>query len=367
MKFIAKRNILLDSINIVSKAVSTKKTLPILECVLLEVDSKGLKMYSNDLEMAIETSYIDVNVEEEGKLALEAKIFFEIIRKLPNDDVSISLIENNQVIIKSGKAKFTVMSQSGEDFPVLPYVEKDSEYKILTHVLKDMIRKTIFAVSLDESRPTLTGELFEVENGFFNVVAIDGYRASFIQTEMETENFDTNAIIPASTLSELVRILGDDEAEEISMFFAENHVLFELPDCVVVSRLLEGEFVKYKQFFPDEYKTLITVDRYNLLQSLERSLLMSRDKKNPVIFNIETGELTVTSTTEMGEFIENFNIEIEGDSLKIGFNPKYLMDILKAVDGDNISMQFGTSSNPCIIKDLENSHVKHLLLPLRLQ
>ena len=368
MKFTCQKENLINAINIVSKAVSTRKALPILECVLIKATEDGLKILSNDLEMAIETSFIEAEIEETGTLAIEAKMFFEIIRKLSDGEVFISSLENYLVKIKSGKTEFKIMGQSGDDFPLLPEVEKEDNFKVSSKKLRDIIRKTIFAVSLDESKPAITGELFEIEDDFFNVVAVDGFRASLMQEGMNTGNTYISVIIPSKTLNEVVKILPNEDDFEVLMYFTDKHILFELSNCVVVSRLLEGQFINYKNIFTKEYTTIFTANKSELLLSLERSLLMSRDsKKSPVKFEIGTNNLVITSQTEMGKFYDEFAIEMDGEALEIGFNPKYLIDVLKAIDDEKITIQFTTSLNPCIIKGVEDSNYEYLVLPLRLR
>ena len=367
MKLTCEKQTLINNINIVSKAVSTRTTLPILECILLSADSNGLKMTSNDLEMGIETGYMEAQIIENGLIALEAKMFFEIVRRLPDEGwVLIETGENNVVIIKCGKTEFKIMAQSGDEFPVLPAIEKINEYKLNSNTLKNMIRQTIFSVSVDESKPVLTGELLEIEENSLTVVAVDGFRVSYRNEPLEGDNDNISVVVPSKTLNEISKILPNDE--EISMYFTDKHVLVQMPECTVVSRLLDGEFLKYKQIFTMDYNTVVKCNRDELLRSLERASLISKEtKKNPVKLSIEGDVVKITSNTESGTSYDEILVETEGEDISIAFNPRYLIDMLKVIDDHYIFMQFTTPLSPCIIHGEEPYNYKYLVLPLRIK
>lgn len=368
MKINCEKEILLENINIVLKAVSNKTTLPILECILLTADENGFRLTSNNLELGIETSNIETEIYEKGTIALESKIFFEIIRNLPENSVNIETDEKNTVTIKSGKSEFKILGQPGNEFPLLPNVEKNINYLVNSNIIKNMIKQTIFSVATEDTRPVLTGELIEIKNETLSIVAIDGFRISFRRIKAEKTNEHISAIAPAKTLNEIIKIIPDKNNDIITIYFTDKHILFELENCIMVSRLLEGEFLKYEPIFTDDYTTLIEVNRELLLKGLERATLISKDSnKNPVKLKIENNNLVITSNTEFGESYEEVKIEMDGKELEIGFNPKFLIDALKAIDDDTIAMQFMTSLSPCIIRGLDNENYKYLILPLRLK
>lgn len=361
---------LIANINISLKAVSTKTTLPILECILLIANDKGFRLISNNLELGIETRNIESEIIEKGCVALEAKIFSDIIKSLPEEAVSIEVSNNNTTIIKSGKSEFKISGQKGEEFPLLPEIEKSTKIKINSINLKNMIRQTIFSVAQDETKPILTGELIEIKNEDFNIVAIDGFRVSFRKTNIENVYKDINVVVPSKTLNEISKILSDknNDNEKINIYFSDKHILFEINDCTIISRLLEGEFLKYEQIFTDEYTTQIEVNRLFFIQGLERATLVSKEiKKNPVKLNIESNKLTITSNADFGTSYEEINIETEGENLEIAFNPKYLIDALKSIENDEIFIQFTSPLSPCIIKDIRDNNYKYLILPLKLK
>jgi DNA polymerase-3 subunit beta len=361
---------LLSKINIVLKAVASKTTMPIIECILITADNEGVRLTANNLELAIETSDMknDVVIMEKGISALEAKMFLEIIRNLPDNNILIQTDDKNVTTIKSGKSEFKILSLPGEDFPKLPDVEKNIKYETKATVFKNMIKQTNFAVAIEETKPILTGELIEIKEDCLNIVAIDGFRVAFRKTDLINDNENISVVVPSKALIEISRILPDKSEEIISMYFTDNHALFEAEDFTVVSRLLEGEFFKYEQSFINEYTTAVEVSRQEFLNSVERATLISRDsKKNPVELSIEKEKIVITSNTEMGASYEEVLVDAEGDDLKIGFNPRYLIDALKAIDDEKINVKFMSPLSPCIIESVGEGNYKYLILPLRLK
>ena len=367
MKTICSRDALLNAINTVLKAVSTRTTLPILECILLKAHNNEFKLTSNNLELGIESASIDSEIQEEGSVALEARIFSEIIRKVEGDQVFITVDEENKTEIKCGNSEFKIMGQAGDEFPALPMVEKSNEIIILQNDLKNLIRQTIFSIAVDESKPILTGELIELKNNFMEVVSVDGYRISYKKAPVTSMNEGIKVIVPGKTLSEVVKILSSEEEEKASIYFTDKHILFDIGGSTVVSRLLEGEFIKYEQSFTEDCKTKIIVNKNELISSLERACLISRDvRKTPVKLSILFNKLVITSNTELGTSYDEIGVDTEGDDLDIAFNPKYLIDALKAIDDEKVLIQFTTSLSPCIIKPLDGDSYKYLILPLRM-
>ncbi len=367
MHIICKQEILTHNINLVLKAVTGKSTSPILDNILLISDENGFRLVGNDLQLGIETVNIDANVIKPGIIALDAKMFSEIIRKLPKNDVEIQVTEKNITIIKCGKSKFEILGVSGEDFPRLPNIEKIKSFKVNCNKLRNMIKKTNFSVAITESKPVLTGELFEISTNNFNIVAVDGHRIAFINNNIESE-LNLNVVIPAKTLLEISKIMPTDNDAEIQLFFTDKHVLFQTFECIVVSTLLEGDFIKYNQIFTEDYKSKINLDRLSLISALERSMLLSKEsQRTPVKLDIKEDLLIITSNSEIGNCYEEVSTMIEGDLLEIAFNPKYLLDALKSIETEKIEMFFTTSLSPCIIKGENENNQKYLILPLRLK
>lgn len=367
MKLNCSRNSLLNAINIVSKAVSSRTTLPILECILLNADENCFKLTANDLELGIETSPIEAEIDETGKIALEAKLFSEIIRRVNGETVTLESNDKNEIVITSGTSEFKIMGQNGDEFPAIPSVSKEVSYTVKQKDLRDMISQTIFSVSMDESKPTLTGELIEIKDKAMNIVAVDGYRISYRKAETEEAETAASVIVPAKTLREITKILSSEEEDMAKIYVTDKHILFELGGNMIVSRLIEGEYIKYQQTFTDEFKTRVVVNRADMIAALERASLISRDaRKIPVKIDIHKDKLVITSQTDMGTVYEEVFSESEGEALKIAFNPRYLIDALRAIEDENVSIQFNSSLSPCIIKPEMGDSYKYLILPLRM-
>lgn len=367
MKLTCSKELLLQYINIVNKAVSNRTTLPILECILLTADEKGFVMTGNDLEIGIKTAPIEAEITEKGEVAIEARIFNEIVRRLNGETVTIATDEKNAVTILCGSSEFHIMGQSGDEFPALPEVEQEKIYSMEQAKLRDMIRQTIFSIAQDGSKPVLTGELFELKNTSVNVVSVDGYRISFRKNELLMGSGETDVIVPGKTLSELNKILSQEAEDTLSIYLTEKHILFDLGTAVMVSRLIEGDFIRYAQSFSQDYKTKVIIDKSELIQALERASLVSRDnRKTPVRLMLRTNGLDITARSEMGTAHETVAAEVEGDDLTIAFNPRYLIEALRSIEDESVKMIFMASLSPCTILPVEGDAFKYLILPLRM-
>jgi DNA polymerase III subunit beta len=357
---------LLNGVNTVLKAVSTRTTLPILQCILLDAHDHGFKLIGNDLELGIESD-LKANIIKNGNVAIDARMFSEIVKKLPDSEVEIIVDDHYLMMIRCDKSEFLIPGQAGNEFIQLPQITKNRPLIIGQNLLKTMIHQTIFSIAIEEIRPILTGELFEIKSNKLNIVSVDGYRVSIRQTDLKDSFSDISVVIPGKTLSEIQKILNSDEESEVAVFFTDRHILFEMNSSIIVSRLLEGDFPKYDQIFSSDYETLIKVDRKNMLQSIERSALIAREsKKSPIKFQIRDSILTISSNTDLGKVHEEIDIHREGKELDIAFNPRYLIDALKVIEDDEIQLSFTTSLNPCIIRDSNNDTYKYLVLPIRL-
>ena len=340
MKLTCSKDLLLQYINIVNKAVSNRTTLPILECILLTADEKGFVMTGNDLEIGIKTAPIEAEIEERGEVAIEARIFNEIVRRLNGESVTIETDDKFAVTILSGTSEFKIMGQS---------------------------RQTIFSIAQDGSKPVLTGELFELKNNSVNVVSVDGYRISFRKNSLMMGSGETEVIVPGKTLSELNKILSQEEDDTLSMYLTEKHILFDLGNAVMVSRLIEGDFIRYAQSFSEDYKTKMIVDKSELIQALERASLVSRDnRKTPVRLMLRNGGMDITARSDMGTAHESIAAEVEGDDLSIAFNPRYLIEALRSIEDETVKMIFMASLSPCTILPVDGDAFKYLILPLRM-
>ena len=317
MKLECSKKSLLNAINIVSKAVSTRSTLPILNCILLTGDREGFRLLASDRELSIETDNIESDLYEKGSVAIDAKMFADIIKALPTEMVTLTVDEKNVCHIKSGKSEFTINGQPAEQFPEVPVVNKRENIVLKSADIKNMIKQTIFSVATDESKPILTGELFKFDENCFNAVAIDGFRVSWRKTVCEYDGY-TEMVVPSKTLNELARLLSDDENEKATIYYSSSYILFEIKGCTIVSRLLDGEFLNYENLFVENSPVKLTANTHELLSAFERATIVSEDnKKTPVILTIKENNLNIRTTTDRGLVNEDVPITLDGEELVI--------------------------------------------------
>ncbi len=369
MKFICEKEKILKGINSVINGVSTKTTMPILEGILIQTNNHEIKLTSYDLEIGIEY-ILDADIKEQGNTVVNAIMFSEIIRKLPNAEIQIRMNENNLLEIECEGSLYKLATMNPEEFPELPRINIDNSVKLEQTTLKNMIRKTIFAVSTEENRPIFTGSLFEVMNHKLNVVAVDGYRLAVKSKEIEEAN-DFSCVIPGKTLNEVNKIISDS-FDMITVGIAKNQALFEMENCKIVTRLLDGEFLKYSSAIPQNWETRIKVNKSHLQNCFERILLISassieKEKKYPVKINIELGKVTISCSNQTGDAKEEIDVETEGKDLEVGFNPRFFLDALKAIDDEEVFVEFGTNRSPCIIKPIEDGDYVYMILPIKMK
>lgn len=364
MKFKCEKSKLQEAISIAQKAVTGKSTMPVLEGIYIRAENSGITMIGTDTDLSIETKLIG-SVEIEGSIVVDSKLFGEIIRKLPNDEVEIASIEGNAIEINCQKSSFNLLHMNAADYPSLPKINEEKVFIVPQNILKNMIRGTIFAVAQDETRPILTGVLFEVKDRKLNMVALDGYRLALRSEFLDSEH-DISSVIPGKTLSEVSKIL-EDSSENVNITFTNNHILFNLGKTKVISRLLEGEYIKYSSIMPTEYNLSIVAKKNELLNCIERASLMAKEgNTNLIKLNIQEDDLVITSNSQLGKVREEMNIILQGQPLQIAFNSKYLIDMLKIMEEEEIVMEFSSSVSPCIVKNKDVDNCRYLVLPVRL-
>ena len=365
MKFICEKNVLQEAISNVQKAITGKSTMPVLQGILIIAKNREVTLIGSDIDLSIEAK-ITADVIEDGTVVLDSKLFGEIIRKLPNNSIEISSAENNSIKIVCEKSYATIVHMDGDDYPNLPDIIENMIFSVSQKVLKNMMRGTIFAVAQDETRPILTGVLFEIKDKKLNLVALDGYRVAF-RSEFVDNDSTINAVIPGKTLSEVSKILEETD-ENVNITFTPNHILFNLGKTKVISRLLEGEFIKYSSIIPEEYNLKITVKRHELLSCIERASLMAKEgNTNLVKFNIEEDNMIITSNSQLGKAREEINIILQGEPLQIAFNSKYLIELLKIMEEEEIIMEFSSGVNPCVVRNKEKNNCTYMVLPVRIR
>lgn len=363
MKFICKKSDLAKGVGIVLKAVPSKTTMSILECILIDASSGQIKLTANDMELGIET-IIEGNVLDRGIIAIDAKIFSEIVRKLPDNDVTIETDSDFQMKIVCEKARFTISGKSGEDFSYLPYIEKSEPVTISQFSLREVIKQTIFSISDNENNKMMTGELFEINGNRLKVVSLDGHRVSIRNLELKEEYQPCKVIVPGKTLNEVAKILSGEMESLVNLYFTKNHIVFEFDETTVVSRLIEGEYFRIEQMLSTDYETKVKVNKKEFLSCIDRATLLIRENdKKPIIIQITDGEMRLKLTSGLGSMNEEIVIEKDGKDILIGFNPKFLIDALRVIDDEMVTLYLVNPKAPCFIRDEKQSYI-YLILPV---
>ena len=360
MKLVFTKSNLNKAVGIVMKAVPTRTTMNILECILIDATTNEIKFTGNDMELGIET-IVEGEIIEKGKIAIDAKLFSEIVRKLPDNDITLTTDSNNNALITCEKSKFNIAGKSGDDFSYLPAIIKDKMITLSQFQLKEVINQTIFSIAINDNNKMMTGELFEVNEGTLKVVGLDGHRIAIRNIKLEGRSDDVRVVIPGKTLQEISKILN---ADAVNIYFTNNHVLFEFDQTHVVSRLIEGDYFKISQMLSNDYETKVSINKKEFLDSIDRANLLIREgDKKPIIINILNGLLQVNVNSAIGALNEDIDIDKEGKDIMIGFNPKFLMDALRVIDDENVTMYLVNHKSPCFIRDKEENYI-YLILPV---
>ena len=325
MHLVFNKSNLLQQHNSHLKAVPSRTTMPILECILIDASSDCIKFTSNDTELAIET-IVEGEIISKGIVAIDAKIFSEIIRKLPDSEITITTDENFKTTITCEKATFSLAGKPGDDFSYLPAFEKNQFIYLSQFTLKELIRQTIFSIADNDTNKLMTGELFEVKGNLLTVTALDGHRIAIRCIFLKGISDNAKVIVPGKTLNELNKILSSDAESEVNIYFTDNHILFEFDDTTVVSRLIEGEYFRVNQMLSNDYKTKIVINKKDLLDSIDRAnLLIKEDDKKPIIINITDGSLEVKVSSSLGSSNEEIDIDKEEKAERV----KILLDTMQ--------------------------------------
>lgn len=363
MKLVCSKSNLLTGVQIVSKAVPSKTTMSILECILIDATQGQIKLTANDMEIGIET-VIDGEVVKKGIIALDAKIFSDIVRKLPDSDITIETDSSFKTTITCEKAKFNIIGKSGEDFSYLPEIERNDSIVVSQFTLKEVVRQTIFSIADNDNNKLMTGELFEINEDELKVVSLDGHRISIRKIKLKNSYGNKKVVVPGKTLSEVSKILSGDTDKDVNIFFTDKHVLFEFDQTIVVSRLIEGEYFRIEQMLSSDYETKVRVNKRELLDCIDRAtLLIKEGDKKPIIINITDQDMELKINSTVGSMDESMDIQKSGKDLMIGFNPKFMIDALRVIDDEEIDMYLVNPKAPCFIKDAEEQYI-YLILPV---
>lgn len=363
MKLVCPKSSLLSGVQIVSKAVSSKTTMSILECILVDATKGLITLTGNDMDLGIET-IIEGTIVEKGIIALDAKIFLEIVRKLPDNDVTIETDDYCKTTITCEKAKFTIIGKSGEDFSYLPVVEKEDSIQISQFTLKEVVRQTIFSISDNDNNKLMTGELFEINGNQLKVVSLDGHRISIRKIELKDSYAPKKVVVPGKTLNEVSKILPGGADQMVTISFTAKHIVFEFENTVVVSRLIEGEYFRIDQMLSSDYETKLRVNKKEFLSCIDRAtLLVKEGDKKPIIITITDEKMELKINSVLGSMNEDIEIEKVGKDLMIGFNPKFMIDALRVIDDEEVELYMVNPKAPCFIKNPEESYI-YLILPV---
>jgi DNA polymerase-3 subunit beta len=371
MKFICEKEKLLVGLNSVAKTSIGRTTAPILEGIHLKLKNKELTLTTNDLEIGMEYKISDVDSKKDGEAVVDCRMFADIIRKLPDQDITISITDNNLLLIECEDSKYKLSTMNADEFILLPNISVDKSISLPQKVLKDMIKRTSFAVSNDENRPIFTGCLLDLTGSLLNVVALDGFRLAQRTSPVFTEQKEFKAIIPGKYLNEVSKNLLDVD-DFVKIGISKNQALFEIGNCKVVTRLLDGEFLNYANVIPKDRETRIKINKNALQDAIERAAIFSissseKEKKYPIKLYINVDSIIVSCTSQVGDAKEEVKVETEGQELEIGFNPKYLLDALKAIEDDEVYLDFGSNISPCVIRSTTEEKYTYMVLPIRLK
>ena len=363
MKLVCSKSNLLNGVQTVSKAVSNKTTMSILECILVDASKGIITLTANDMDLGIETT-IEGNIIEGGVIALDAKIFHEIVRKLPDNDITIETDSSYKTTITCEKSKFNIIGKSGEDFSYLPVVEKNDSIIISQFTLKEVVRQTIFSISDNDNNKLMTGELFEINEDELKVVSLDGHRISIRKIQLKNSYAPKKVIVPGKTLNEVSKILPGGAENDVNISFTDKHIVFDFDNTTVVSRLIEGEYFRIDQMLSSDYETKVRINKKEFLNCIDRAtLLVKEGDKKPIIISISDESMELKINSILGSMNEDINIIKQGKDLMIGFNPKFLIDALRVIDDEEVDLYMVNPKAPCFIKNQEESYI-YLILPV---
>lgn len=365
MKIFCSKDALLSGVNAVQRAVSGKNTLPILQGILIKAEQHSLQFSATDLEMGIRCD-MPAQVIEEGIMVVPAKLFADVVRKLP--DTTITLEEHDNIItIFYNRSEITLNGYDPDEFPLLPDLLAPIAFTLPTTIFKNMIRQTVFSCAIEENRPVFTGTLLQIEGSSIRLVATDTHRLAYSIAEIANpEESQFSGIIPAKTLSEIFRLLRDED-EDLTINFSNNQVVFQFGSIYLVSRLIEGQFPNFKQVIPQTCETKVNLSVRSFLEAVERASVLSRDKNgaNIIRINVEKDELRIDQTSEFGKISEQMNIELDGKNVMIAFNAKFLIEALKVIDSEQIIFELSGPFSPGVMRPIDNPNYLYLVLPVR--
>ena len=366
MKIRCEKSVLCDAASVVSRAVSSKSPMPVLEGILMRASAGKIELFGYDLDLGIST-VIEAQVEKAGEIVLPAKVLLDIVRKLPGEFVTISVGEKCLTEIKSGVSEFTILGMSSEEFPEFPSIGEVTDFEIPQNALKSMIDQTSFAISQSDAKPIHTGSLFEIKDGFLSVVSVDGYRLA-LRKEKVLFDKEMSFVIPGRALSEVSKVLNDTSDDLVGMQISRKNIILNVGSFKIFSRLLEGDFLDYNAAIPKGSNVEVRVNTREFIDAVERvSLLISDRIKSPLRVKYIEDEITLNCSTALGKATDTVNAKIEGGALEMGFNNRYLLDALRASQCDEIKLLISGPLSPMKVVPVDSDYFTFLVLPVRLK
>lgn len=349
----------------VSRAISYKTTNPILEGIKIVADEEYVVVSATDLDLSIEKK-IKAEVKVEGETVVPGKFFSEFVRKLTKEKIELSTNDKNQLKIRYTDSESVVQCYNSLEYPSFNKIDSNEYFSLTELDFKDIINKTIFAVALDDSRPILKGVLFEIMNKKLTAVALDGYRLALCSSELKYANMNVNVIVPAKSLAEISKLLGDSE-DIINIYIQKNYLMVDLNDTKIITKLLDGDFLNYKQIIPQNFETTVVINKRQFEDALDRASLLSKIGQNNLVkFDIKENKLQISSNSDLGNVNENVNVSFKGKDLKIAFNARYFTECSRNISDEFIKISFNNSTDPCVINPIENNRYTFLILPVRM-
>lgn len=364
MKFTLNQRELIYALNILSRAISSRTTMEILKGIYMEAREGVVTMKSNDLSMSIIVE-LPALVDKEGSAVIDAHIFMDIIRKLPDDAITLEK-KSDHIHLTCGLSQYKLMMMDDESFPQIQEVRSGTEVSINQSIFSSMIKMTNFAVSRDETRPILTGSLLEIKDGFIKMVSIDGYNIAIKKVPIKDAP-EASVIIPGRTLSEIQKITAFNVDDDIHLLIGSNYIRFQFDNVTIISKVLEGEYIKYEQVINPDFSIEVEVDNREFYEAIDRAALMANQSRSYiVIFDFAEDHVTITSQSEMGFAKEEVEIKNHGQNIRIGFNPNYLMKALRVIEDEELIIRMSSSVRPCFIQPRDNDSYEYYLVPIRI-
>lgn len=364
MKITCLRTDLASAISNVSRAVSTKATIPALEGVLLKAYGESLNISGYNLEIGITTD-VEASIIKEGEIVLSARLFLDIVRKLPEEIVTIETDDRMVTYITCGKVDYQIVGMSSVEYPDLPTFQQTDGITVNSEVLRDMIRQTVYAVSDNTSKPIYTGSLYEIKSGVLRIVAIDGFRMAIRSENVESES-STAFVVPGKTQLEVLKLLTEDD-EQIEIIVGQRHITFKINSYSVISRLIEGTFLDYKSTIPSNNKTELVINTRMMIDSVERMSLLNSDRiQSPVRCKFMDDEIRLSCASAVGRANDVISVPIIGESVEIGFNNRYMLEALKNTDTDEVKLVLNGPISPIVIKPVKGDSFLSIVVPVRL-